>query len=140
MFKIFFFLLSLSTISMNSVACSCAEIRGNARMFMQGATSVFIGIPATTSRPTGAQGQYGDTEVKTTFKILKNFKNSFQKEVSLYSTKDSGANCGTEFKKNAGAVLIFTYMDNNKLSTDGCSVLSIDHDQYTAEVLLELLN
>ena len=125
--------------TVNALACSCAEIRGNAQEVLADSTTAFIGIPITESTETGVRSEWGEEETKTTFKVVKNFKASNQPEVEVYSTKGNGANCGTYFPKNSGPVLVFTYMIDGKLETSSCSTLPISYDPYSSEVLLELL-
>ncbi|MDA8793706.1 hypothetical protein N9N67_10685 [Bacteriovoracaceae bacterium] len=132
----------LTLVSNYALACSCQEIKGHAKETLKSSKTVFLGIPTKDSSETGVVGEYEQEQMKTNFKIVKKFKgykSKRKKTATVYSTKGDGANCGVHFKKTAAIYLVFTYKRDGKLYTNGCNVLGVGHNEYTAETLLELL-
>ena len=76
--------------------------------------------------------------MKTSFKVVKNFKNA-KKEMTVYSSKGTGANCGVHFEALEGTILIYGYEYEGKITTNSCSLVAIDYGKYSAKILLELL-
>jgi hypothetical protein len=110
--------LAALVIAANSFGCDCAEWP-SARLMFQGADAVFVGRPNENSHVIGTSGP--SVRVQTEFRVLRSFKNVGTK-VRILSEQGDGGNCGTDFRRNEGPILVFAYRVRGKLTTDSCGL------------------
>lgn len=134
-----FLILVFILVSGQTFACSCEEMSGSAKEFLKDADSVFLGVPTQDSVIISVGGEYQSPDVMTNFKVVRNFKAAAAKNITVYSEKGDGANCGVDFKANEGLILIFSYLHEGKLYTNDCSVAGINFNEFSSKLILELL-
>lgn len=125
------FISFLATAS--ALACSCIEEYPTAKELLKNSHSVFIGIPARNSEIVSEETQ------KTQFTVIRNFKNARSSTQTIFSTRDNGANCGINFEKDKGILLVTTDLSNGKPFTSSCSVYGFSHEDTELNQLIRQL-
>lgn len=130
-------LLVSSTVS---IACSCAL--QTAESMLRDADLVFLGIAKSDSQAFQRSiddDWLGGTAMSTPFEVIADYKNTGFGEVNVISPVDYGANCGIEFKKQDGVVLVTASKNpvTNEMVTSSCSVTWLNTPA-TYNLLMEL--
>ncbi len=113
-------LLALVLGSANAFACSCMEM-DNAKEWFKDANTIFIGTATRDSRSAGRLD--GEPAVVTEFLVREGIKNVSRRDrVVVMSVRGDGANCGANWRRGEGPVLVFSYLHRGRLITDMCSV------------------
>lgn len=132
--------LSLLFTSTLSLACSCALM--SAQDLLKNSDVVFLATAKEDSQAfqrTINDDWLGGTAMTTTFNIIADYKNTGFGEVSIISPVDYGANCGIEFKKNDGVILVSANENpsTKEMVTSSCAVAWLNTPE-TYNLLLEL--
>ncbi len=116
---LFFIFIIISLISVNiASACSCAQ-NPLPTGALQDSTAVFAGKVTNIEVPSGLVIISSADPVKVTFEVSKLWKGQSYKTLVVTTSRD-GASCGYSFKEDEEYV-VYTYGEENKLSTNICS-------------------
>ena len=135
--KKLFTLLTFSSLFLGqqALACSCQQWSSAAEMVTQ-YDAVFLAIPEDDSIIVSQNGS--ETTISTKFSVVRSYKDASVKEVSIFSWKDTGGNCGVGMKKDDGLYVIFAYKnEDGKFEMNSCTVSSVSAD-YGLDFLKEL--
>lgn len=137
-------ILSFLLGSSLSLACTCALL--SAESMLRDADIVFLGIAKDDSHAierASTDDWLGATAMTTSFNIIADYKNTGFGEANVISPVNYGANCGIEFKKQDGVVLVTASQnpDTKEMVTSSCSVAWLDSPEtYSLIMELEALN
>lgn len=116
-------------ISQSIYACSCMEW-GSAREMLMSFDAAFLAIPSQTSETIGRDEEWGEDLIETKMTVVRGFKGTKGSSVALRSIRDSGANCGLDFRKDDRLWLIFaSYEEDGTLSANSCTISGLYNEQ-----------
>ncbi len=114
-------------VSSAALACSCGSWP-DGKFMVTGSKAAFIGFPSTDSLASGVLA--GEAVQKTTFVVLRNFKSiRYSRTLNVYTTKNTGGNCGVDFTAMTGVYLIFADLVEGKLVTSECGMGNVDDNR-----------